>query len=113
MIVEQRTYTLSTGKVPEYLRLYGEEGRAIQEPILGQMVGWFTANDIGDLNQIVQLWLYDSLAHRAERRAALAASPDWQAFVAKLQPLIVRQESKILTPAPWSPVGGSERAGGS
>jgi hypothetical protein len=25
----------------------------------------------------------------------------------------VRQESKILTPAPWSPVGGSERAGGS
>jgi NIPSNAP protein len=113
MIVEQRTYTLFTGKVPEYLRLYGEEGREIQEPILGHMVGWFTANDIGDLNQIVHLWAYDSLEHRAERRAALAASPAWQGFVAKLQPLIRTQESKILTPAPWSPVGGGGRAGGS
>jgi hypothetical protein len=113
MIVEQRTYTLHTGKVPEYLRLYGEEGRAIQEPILGHMVGWFTANDIGDLNQIVHLWAYDSLAQRTERRAALAASAEWEDFVRKLQPLIRTQESKILAPAPWSPIGGSERAPGS
>ena len=56
VIVEERTYTLNTGKVPEYLRLYGEEGRAIQEPLLGHMVGWFTANDIGELNQVVHMW---------------------------------------------------------
>ena len=43
MIVEERTYQLHVGRVPEYLRLYGEEGRAIQEPILGNMVGWFVA----------------------------------------------------------------------
>ncbi len=109
MIVEERTYQLHVGKVPEYLKLYGEEGRAIQEPILGHMVGWFTASDIGDLNRIVQLWAYEDLADRAARRAKMGADPSWQAFVRKLQPLIASQHSRILTPAPWSPVGGEAR----
>jgi hypothetical protein len=106
MIVEQRTYRLHTGKVPEYLRIYGEQGRAIQEPILGHMVGWFTANDIGELNRVVHLWAYDDLEDRARRRAQLAADPAWQQVVAQLQPLIREQESIILSPTPWSPVGG-------
>ena len=109
MIVEERTYQLGIGKLAEYLRLYGEEGRAIQEPILGHMVGWFTANDIGDLNTIVHLWAYEDLADRAARRAEMVANPDWQAFVKKLAPLIVSQHSRILTPAPWSPIGGDAR----
>lgn len=106
MIVEQRTYRLHTGKVPEYLRIYGEQGRAVQEPILGHMVGWFTVNDIGELNQVVHLWAYEDLADRARRRAEMAASPEWQAVVKQLQPLIKDQTSVILTPAPWSPIGG-------
>ena len=106
MIVEQRTYRLHTGKVPEYLRIYGEQGRAIQEPILGQMVGWFTANDVGELNRIVHLWAYDDLEDRARRRAQLAADAGWQQVVAELQPLIREQESTILSPTPWSPIGG-------
>jgi len=106
MIVEQRTYRLHTGKVPEYLRIYGEQGRAIQEPILGRMVGWFTANDIGELNRVVHLWAYDDLEDRARRRAQLSADPAWQQVVAQLQPLIREQESIILSPTPWSPVGG-------
>jgi hypothetical protein len=109
MIVEERTYQLHVGKLAEYLRLYGEEGRAIQEPILGHMVGWFTGNDIGDLNLIVHLWAYDDLADRAARRATMAANADWQAFARKIQPLVVTQNSRILTPAPWSPIGGDAR----
>ena len=109
MIVEERSYRLHVGKVPEYLRLYGEEGRAIQEPILGRMVGWFTSHDIGELNVIVHLWAYDDLADRAARRATMAASEEWQSFVRKTQPLIVQQETRILVPAPWSPIGGDAR----
>jgi NIPSNAP protein len=106
MIVEQRVYRLHTGKVPEYLRIYGEQGRAIQDQILGHMVGWFTANEFGELNRIVHMWAYADLDDRARRRAALAADPGWQAVVAQLQPLIREQESTILSPAPWSPIGG-------
>ena len=106
MIVEQRVYRLHTGKVPEYLRVYGEQGRAIQERILGNMIGWFTANEFGELNRVVHLWGYQSLDDRAARRATLAADPGWQAVLAQIVPLIKSQESTILTPTPWSPIGG-------
>jgi NIPSNAP protein len=106
MIVEQRVYQLHPGKVPEYLRIYGEQGRETQERILGRMVGWFTANEFGDLNRVVHLWAYDDLADRARRRSELFADAGWQAVVAQLQPLIREQQSTILSPAPWSPIGG-------
>jgi hypothetical protein len=103
MIVEQRTYTLHPGKVPEYLRLYQAEGMAIQTRILGRMVGYFTT-EIGPLNQIVHMWGYDSFEDRARRRAEMAADKGWQAYIAKIQPFIQKQESKILVPTAFSPI---------
>ena len=102
MIVEQRTYTLRPGATGEYLRAYENEGFAIQEPILGRLVGWYTT-DFGPLNQIVHMWGYDSYAERDRRRARLGADPRWQEFLPKILPLILRQENKTLIPAPWSP----------
>jgi hypothetical protein len=103
MIVEQRTYTLHVGKVPEYLRLYESEGMAIQTRILGRLVGYFTA-DIGPLNQIIHMWGYESLEDRARRRAEMQADPGWKAYIAKIQPLIQTQETKILIPTSFSPI---------
>lgn len=103
MIVEQRTYTLHVGKVPEYLRLYEAEGMAIQTRILGRMVGFFTT-EIGPLNQIIHMWGYDSLEDRAKRRAQMQADPGWKAYVPKIQPLIQTQENKILVPTSFSPI---------
>jgi len=89
--------------VGEYLRLYEQEGLAIQQPILGHLLGYFST-DIGTLNQIVHMWKYEDLLDRARRRATLAADPAWQAFVPKIQALILQQENKILMPAPFSPI---------
>lgn len=50
MIVEQRIYTLYSGKTAEYLRLYEAEGLAIQRPILGNLIGYFST-EIGPLNR--------------------------------------------------------------
>ncbi len=102
MIVEQRTYTLHPGKVPEYMRLYQDQGLAIQVPILGHLVGWYTT-DFGPQNQIIHMWGYDSYQERDRRRAELHQSADWRAFVAKIRPLLLKQENKTLIPAPWSP----------
>lgn len=102
MIVEQRTYTLFPGKVPDYLALYEAEGLAIQEPILGHMVGYFST-EVGPLNRIVHLWAYDSFEERTRRRAELGAHEGWRSYVAKIRPLIQDQENVILTPAPFSP----------
>ncbi|MCJ0764886.1 NIPSNAP family protein [Variovorax terrae] len=97
MLVEMRTYTAHPGKWREYLKLYEAEGLAIQKRILGRMVGYYTT-EFGELNQIVHLWAYQDLNERAQRRAALLHEPQWQSYVARMLPLLQRQESKILTP---------------
>jgi len=102
MIVEQRIYTLHPGKVPDYMRLYQDEGLAIQAPILGRLVGWYYT-DFGPQNQIIHMWAYDSYKERDRRRAELHRNEGWRAFVAKIRPLLLRQENKTLIPAPWSP----------
>ncbi len=102
MIVEERIYSLKIGAVPKYLELYEAEGLAIQRPILGRMVGYFST-DIGSLHQIVHLWAYKDLAERSERRARLVRDPRWKAYVVKIRELQVSQENKILIPAPFSP----------
>ncbi len=102
MIVEERIYTLHPGKVPDYMKLYEDEGRAAQEPILGKMIGWFHT-DFGPQNQIIHMWAYASYEDRDRRRALLYADPAWRKFQPKIRPLILRQENKTLIPAPWSP----------
>ena len=103
MIVEERTYHVFTGKLPEVVRLYETEGTALQQRILGNLIGAFTV-DVGALSSIVQLWAYDSYAERERRRAELQADPAWKDFLAKLQPLLHTQENRILVPTSFSPL---------
>jgi hypothetical protein len=100
MIVEHRLYTLHPGKVPEYMKHYKELGYDIQCEVLGPPVGWYFT-EIGTLNQIIHMWKYEDLADRTKRRAALAAHPGWPIYLAAITPLLIRQESIILNPAPW------------
>jgi hypothetical protein len=103
MIVEERTYHVHTGKLHEIVRLYGEEGIAIQKEILGNLLGWFTV-DVGELSSIVSLWGYADHGERERRRAQLGADERWKAFVPKIQPLIHTQWNRILLPAQFSPI---------
>lgn len=103
MIVEERIYSVEPGKTAEYFRLYEAEGLEVQVPILGKLIGYF-ATEIGPLNQIIHMWGYDSLDDRAKRRATLFADERWKAYIAKVRPFIKTQESKILIPAPFSPI---------
>lgn len=100
MLVEQRTYTTHPGKIRDYLALYEAEGLPIQRRLLGRMVGYYRT-EFGALNQAVHLWAYTDLNEREQRRAALLADPDFQAYVRKMMPLLVSQESRILVPAPF------------
>ena len=106
MIVEQRDYHVHTGKLPEVLRLYEEEGIPIQQEILGGLVGAFTT-EIGALSTYSTLWRYDSFAEREERRARLQADPRWKEFLAKVQPLFHTQQNRILVPTSFSPLAVS------
>jgi hypothetical protein len=103
LILEQRDYHVFTGRLNELVRLYAEEGIAIQEEILGGLVGVFTT-DIGSLSTYTSLWRYDSFGERETRRARLQADERWQRFLAKIQPLIHTQQNRILLPTAFSPL---------
>ena len=103
VIVEQRDYHVITGKLPELVRLYAEEGIAIQQEVLGGFVGAFIT-EIGALSTYTSMWRYDSYAEREGRRTALQVRDDWKAFLPKIQPLIHTQQSRILVPTAFSPL---------
>lgn len=109
MFYEIRTYRLKNGAIPDYLKVVGEEGIAIQTRHLGNLVGYFSS-EIGPINEIVHIWGFSSLDDRQDRRARLMADPAWRAFLPKIRDLIVTADTKIMTPAPFSPLGGTEPA---
>ncbi len=100
MIVEERIYTLHAGQAGAYLKAYEAEGMAVQKPILGRMVGYYQT-EFGPLNQVTHLWAYESLEERARRRASLLADERWTAYVGKVRPMVLKQENKLLIPAPF------------
>jgi NIPSNAP len=103
VVVEERTYHIYTGRLAEVVRMYADEGTELQQSYLGNLIGAFTV-DVGDLSSIVQLWGFDDLGDRAERRARLQADEQWKSFLARLQPLIHTQRNRILVPTAFSPI---------
>lgn len=103
MIVEERDYHVTTGKLAELVKLYETEGIELQKSHLGNLIAVFTT-DIGALSTYTSLWAYDNFAEREERRARLQADDQWKAFLAKIQPLIHTQHNRILAPTSFSPL---------
>jgi len=104
MVVEERTYVLHTGvSVTEYLRIYETEGLPAQKPILGGFLGYFVT-EFGTQNQLVHLWAYADLEDRRARRARLAQDARWQGCLAKIRPMIMTMENRIMYPTSFSPI---------
>ena len=103
MIVEQRIYTMHPGTIGHYVKAYADEGLAIQKPILGRLVGYYTT-EFGPLNQVIHMWGYESFEERAARRKALFENQAWLDYLAKVRPYIATQESKLLVPAAFTKV---------
>ena len=93
--VEMRTYELKPGTANTYAALYLEEGFAIQKSHLGEPVGYYVS-EVGDLNQVIHMWRYDSLEQRTQKRTALFSDPAWIDYVSKIGPMVVTQKNMIL-----------------
>ena len=100
-VYELRIYRSHPGKAPAWLAHFREAvpGREKYSSPVGI---WST--EIGPLNTVVHLWGYRDANHRAEARRAALADPGWQAFLQKADPLLQVMESKLLIPAPFSPL---------
>ncbi|QCO56426.1 NIPSNAP family protein [Pseudorhodobacter turbinis] len=102
MILDHRTYTCHPGRIKKHMKLYEEHGWEAQRRHLGEPVV-YGAVETGDVNSYVHVWAFESPADRATKRAAMAADPQWQAFL-KLSAEsgnLMSQVNTILTPAPF------------
>jgi len=101
MIYELRVYTLHPGRMKEYLKTF-EENLPIREKHSKLAGLWYT--EVGQLNQVFNLWGYRDLSHREAVRNGIGGDPDWQKVVARLLPMIVTMKNCILVPADFSPI---------
>ena len=107
MIYELRTYNLTANSVPEVERRFEEkiDERTKLSPLVG-----FWHTDIGPLNQILHLWSYESLQHRADTRARAINEGIWPPDITEF---VVSMESDILTPSAINdPLDGPRAWGG-
>ena len=100
MIYDHRTYTCKYGMVAAHVALYEKLGYAVQRRHLGDPVLYATT-EVGNMNAIVHIWAYKDLADRMHKRTALAADPDWKAYIKASQELAAldHQQTQILVKA--------------
>ncbi|MCI5109844.1 MAG: NIPSNAP family protein [Marivita sp.] len=107
MIFDHRTYVCRPGTIKLHMKLYEEFGWQVQKRHLGDPVV-YGAVETGDVNSYVHIWVYKDAADRAAKRAAMAADPEWAAFLQKSAEAgyLISQNNKILTAAPFFTLKG-------
>jgi NIPSNAP len=97
MFYEFRTYTLRPTTLPEVLKRFGDAYPVRRK--YSELAAFFYT-EIGPLNQIIHIWPYADLAERARVRVESRKDPGWPA---KIHEFIVKQETELYVPFPFSP----------
>jgi hypothetical protein len=105
MILDHRTYTCRPGTIRKQMALYEQFGLGPQKRHFGEPLAWAVA-ETGDVNSYVHIWVYDDVADRAKKRAALFKDPEWLAYLEKNAEAgyLTSQVSKLMSPAPFAPI---------
>ncbi len=100
LIHEEQVYEMQVGKAGVLVRAYQDEGLVILRRVLGQnaLVGFWSVELGGNMDELVQIWEFESEKIRRERRDTLWADPQWLDFAGRYGPLILRRSMRILTP---------------
>ena len=96
MLTEMRLYTTHPGKAGAFVKLYQEEGLPVQLP-LGPKLKAMYRQEVGDPNQVILIWEYQSYEDRIAIRDELFKVPAWMEFLQKAAPLVLAEENKLLS----------------
>jgi len=105
VLVDHRYYRVKPGTMNAHLDMYEKHGFAAQTRHLGQPLAYLYTES-GEVNTLVHMWVYEDAADRMRRRAAMAADPEWQAFI-RLQNeagLLESQRNNLMLPAKFAPI---------
>jgi hypothetical protein len=99
-LFEIRSYTLAPGALPGMMERWA--ARIDERTKLSPLVGaWYS--ELGGLNKWVHIWAYKDAAERQRIRAEAVARGIWPPGGAA-SGLVIKQENKLVLPAPCSPI---------
>ena len=104
VIVEQRDYHVFTGKLPEVVRMYEEEGIALQQEHLGNFLAAFTT-DVGALSTYTaHVGLRELRRPRAAACASFRPTHAGRTSCPGSSPSCTRSRTAMLVPTAFSPI---------
>jgi hypothetical protein len=105
MLLDHRTYTVRPGTLRKQIALYEKHGLASQTRHFGPPLAWLVS-ETGDVNTYIHIWVYEDAADRTAKRTALFKDPEWLAYLEMNAEAgyLVKQESKLMSPAPFAPI---------
>ena len=98
-LVDHRIYTIALRKMPEFLEVFNRLAMPLLMQTLGHPVGFYTSL-VGQQNQFVHLWAYDSLADYERRCLARDTHPDFPTYMQASAHLITAQETRLIRAVP-------------
>ena len=99
-IYELRTYTLYVGKTHEASIIYEKFGLPWINKYKNNLVNYFIG-DLGAMNQIIHIWKFADDKNRRKIWDEIFTDSDFLIFASKFRPLVLKQENKLMTIAPW------------
>ena len=103
MIIDHRTYQFRPLQAAKFIEIVENQGMDVIGPMMNHMKGFFVT-EIGRMNEVVHIYAYESFEQRTAVRAEVAESPGFPDFAAKVTPLLLSQDTKILKPVSFSPI---------
>jgi hypothetical protein len=94
-LVDHRIYTIRLRKMAEFIDVFDRMAMPILLETLGSPLGFYVSQ-VGPQNQFVHLWGYDSLADYEQRSRRRDSHPDFPAYLAASEHLIVAQETRLI-----------------
>jgi hypothetical protein len=98
MLIDLRFEQLKPRSVPAF---EAEFAQALPERVALSPLGGMWRTEVGNIDQIAQLWAYRDAAHREKVLQDAARLPAWSAIETHASSM--EQESTLLVPAPFSP----------
>ncbi len=100
-LYEMRTFTCRAGLAGDWIALQDDLGRRAQAATWPHLAGCFVAES-GELNQVIQLWRWESFEQRNALRLAVTQHPEFEAYSKASRELVVKMESRFMTAVAFS-----------
>ena len=101
-IFELRTYTLHVGKLSKAIKIYQDLGWPALQKYKKNILKYYIG-DVGALNQIIHVWQFEDDNTRRDLWKTIYNDNDFLKFANEFRPLVLTQENKLMTAAPWTP----------